>query len=606
MSTHPGVVVSQAGRYLSRRGATADPQASGQASALVSVGLPEPGQEISGAEALVYALIAEGVEVLFGYPGGAIMPVYDALYRIGAPRHVLVRHEQGAAHMAEGYARSTGRVGVCMATSGPGATNLVTGLASAYMDSVPVVAITGQVPVSLLGRDAFQESDVVGVTTPITKHNYLVRRAEDLLRIVREAFHIASTGRPGPVLIDLPKDVSNSRLTWPGYPPRMDLPGYRPNLDGHPRQIAEAVRLINEARRPVLYVGGGVIASGAAPQVRALAERASIPVAMTLMGLGAMPGRHPLSLGMLGMHGAAYTNYAVSHADLLIAVGARFDDRVTGNVRTFAARARKIHIDVDPAEIGKNVPVDVPIVGDARRVLEELVRQVEPARHDDWWQQIHRWQQEYPLAYERSTTEITPQDVVVELDRLTGGEAVVATDVGQHQMWVAQFYRFAAPRLNITSGGLGAMGFGLPAAIGARLGCADRPVVGLLGDGGFLMTIQELATAVDLGLKLPIVVLNNRALGMVRQWQSLFYERRFSHSLLPAGTDLVRIAEGFGVPGRRVTRPEEVRPALEEALAADGPFVLDVWVDPEAVVLPMVPPGGSIDEMVGVKGRLTS
>ncbi|HEY8486724.1 MAG TPA: biosynthetic-type acetolactate synthase large subunit [Limnochordales bacterium] len=605
MAAQRGTMVTEVGRESSRPGLVASPHPNGKATAVASL-LPEVGQEVSGAEALVYALVAEGVEVIFGYPGGAIMPVYDALYRIGAPRHVLVRHEQGAAHMAEGYARTTGRAGVCMATSGPGATNLVTGLASAYMDSVPVVAITGQVPTALIGRDAFQESDVVGVTMPITKHNFLVRRAEDLVRVVREAFHLATTGRPGPVLIDLPKDISNARLRWPGYPPRMDLPGYRPNLDGHPRQIAEAARLINAARCPVLYVGGGVIASGASDLVRELAERADIPVAMTLMGLGAMPGRHPLSLGMLGMHGAAYTNFAVSHADLLIAVGARFDDRVTGNVRTFAARARKIHIDVDPAEIGKNVPVDVPIVGDARRVLAELLEQVQPARHEAWWDQIRAWQREYPLTYERSTTEITPQDVVVELDRLTGGEAIVATDVGQHQMWVAQFYRFQHPRTNVTSGGLGAMGFGLPAAIGAKVACPDRLVVGLVGDAGFIMTIQELATAAELGLKLPIVVLNNRALGMVRQWQTIFYERRFSHSLLPASTDLVKVAEGFGVPGRRVTRPEEVVPALEQALAAQGPFVLDVWVDPEAVVLPMVPPGGSIDEMVGVKGRLST
>ncbi|HEY8498108.1 MAG TPA: biosynthetic-type acetolactate synthase large subunit [Limnochordales bacterium] len=558
---------------------------------------------MTGAEALIWSLVAEGVEVIFGYPGGAVLPAYDALHRIGQPRHVLVRHEQGAAHMAEGYARASGRVGVCMATSGPGATNLVTGLASAYMDSIPVVAITGQVPTALIGRDAFQESDVCGITMPITKHNYLVRDVRDIPRVVHEAFHLARSGRPGPVLVDLPKDVANAPTRWESYPPPLDLPGYRPTLDGHPRQIELAARLIDEARRPVLYVGGGVIASGAAELVRALAERAHLPVVMTLMGLGALPGRHPLSLGMLGMHGAAYANYAVSQADLLVAVGARFDDRVTGDTRRFASKARKIHIDVDPAEIGKNVPVDVPIVGDARRVLQELVRLVSPARRDAWWEQIRAWQEAYPLTYERRPPYIAPQDVVAQLDALTAGEAVVATDVGQHQMWVAQFYRFQAPRLNITSGGLGAMGFGLPAAIGARLAVSDRPVVAVLGDGGLMMTVQELATAASLGLPLPIVVLNNYALGMVKQWQAIFYESRYSHSLLPAQTDLVTVARGFGVPGRRVERPEELTGALAEALAASGPYLLDVVVDPDAQVLPMVPPGGAIDEMIGVRGR---
>lgn len=558
---------------------------------------------MTGAEALIWSLVAEGVEVIFGYPGGAVLPAYDALYRIGQPRHVLVRHEQGAAHMAEGYARASGRVGVCMATSGPGATNLVTGLASAYMDSIPVVAITGQVPTALIGRDAFQESDVCGITVPITKHNYLVRDVRDIPRVIHEAFHLARSGRPGPVLVDLPKDVANAPTRWEPYPPALDLPGYRPTLDGHPRQIELAARLIDEARRPVLYVGGGVIASGASELVRALAERAHLPVVMTLMGLGALPGRHPLSLGMLGMHGAAYANYAVSQADLLVAVGARFDDRVTGDTRRFASKARKIHIDVDPAEIGKNVPVDVPIVGDARRVLQELVRLVSPARRDDWWEQIRAWQEAYPLAYERRPPYIAPQDVVAQLDALTAGEAVVVTDVGQHQMWVAQFYRFQAPRLNITSGGLGAMGFGLPAAIGARLAVSDRPVVAVLGDGGLMMTVQELATAASLGLPLPIVVLNNYALGMVKQWQAIFYESRYSHSLLPAQTDLVTVARGFGVPGRRVERPEELTGALAEALAASGPYLLDVVVDPDAQVLPMVPPGGAIDEMIGVRGR---
>ncbi|MBE3597362.1 MAG: biosynthetic-type acetolactate synthase large subunit [Limnochordaceae bacterium] len=566
-------------------------------------GIP-PGQEVSGAEALIWALVEEGVEVIFGYPGGAIMPVYDALYRIGRPRHVLVRHEQGAAHMAEGYARASGRVGVCMATSGPGATNLVTGLASAHMDSVPVLAITGQVATSAIGRDAFQEADVCGVTMPITKHNYSVRRACDIPSVVHEAIYIARTGRPGPVLIDLPKDVANQRVRWMPYPPPLDLPGYRPTTAGHPRQIEAAARLIEESRRPLLYVGGGVVTAGAGELVVELAERAQIPVVMTLMGLGAVPGRHPLSLGMLGMHGAAWANYAVQHADLLIAVGARFDDRVTGDVTRFAPGARKIHIDVDPAEIGKNVAVDVPIVGDARRVLEELIPLVAPAGHDAWLEQIRTWQHEYPLLYERTPGVVAPQDVVVALDTLTAGEAVVVTDVGQHQMWVAQFYRFQAPRLQITSGGLGAMGFGLPAAIGARLAVPDRPVVAVVGDGGFLMTVQELAVAAQLQLPLPIVVINNGALGMVRQWQEIFYEGRYAESLLPPGPDLVAIARGFGVPGRRVDRPEEMTAALAEALAAPGPYVLDVVVDPSALVLPMVAPGRAIDEMTGVKGRV--
>jgi len=555
---------------------------------------------MTGAQALVECLKAEGVEYIFGIPGGAVLPLYDALYNSGL-KTILCRHEQGAAHMADGYARATGRPGVVLATSGPGATNLVTGIATAYMDSIPLVAITGNVSRSLIGRDAFQEADITGITLPITKHNFLVRSAKELPWVIRAAFHIATTGRPGPVLVDIPKDVGTEEFGFT-YPETVDLPGYKPTYKGHIRQILEAARAIMNAKRPLLYVGGGAIASGAHQEVRALAEKCHLPVTMTLMGLGAFPGDHPQSLGMLGMHGTAYANYAVQNCDVLIAVGARFDDRVTGNLKTFAPRVEQIiHIDIDPAEIGKNVVPHVPIVGDCRAVLQVLLEKVKEKRHPEWWQQIDAWRREYPLQYRKVEGQIHPQAVCEALYEVTGGEAIVTTDVGQHQMWAAQYYKVKHPRHFISSGGLGTMGFGFPAGIGAKLARPDKEVFVVSGDGSFQMNIQELATAADHNVGVKVIIINNLYLGMVRQWQEFFYGRRYADSYL--GTpDFVTIAKGYGVKGMLVTDPADVKPALEEARAHDGPVVIDVRVVPEENCFPMVPAGGSNSEMIGPKG----
>ena len=560
---------------------------------------PAPAR-MTGAQALVECLKAEGVEYIFGIPGGAVLPLYDALYNSGL-KTILCRHEQGAAHMADGYARATGRPGVVLATSGPGATNLVTGLATAYMDSIPLVAITGNVSRSLIGRDAFQEADITGITLPITKHNFLVRSAKELPWAIRAAFHIATTGRPGPVLVDIPKDVGTEEFGFT-YPETVDLPGYKPTYKGHIRQILEAARAIMNAKRPLLYVGGGAIASGAHQEVRALAEKCNLPVTMTLMGLGAFPGDHPQSLGMLGMHGTAYANYAVQNCDVLIAVGARFDDRVTGNLKTFAPRVERIiHIDIDPAEIGKNVVPHVPIVGDCRSVLQVLLEKVKEKRHPEWWQQIDEWRREYPLQYRKVEGQIHPQAVCEALYEVTGGEAIVTTDVGQHQMWAAQYYKVKHPRHFISSGGLGTMGFGFPAGIGAKLARPDKDVFVVSGDGSFQMNIQELATAADHNVAVKVIIINNLYLGMVRQWQEFFYGRRYADSYL--GTpDFVTIAKGYGVKGMLVTDPADVKPALEEARAHDGPVVIDVRVVPEENCFPMVPAGGSNSEMLGPKG----
>jgi len=560
---------------------------------------PAPAR-MTGAQALVECLKAEGVEYIFGIPGGAVLPLYDALYG-SELRTVLCRHEQGAAHMADGYARATGRPGVVLATSGPGATNLVTGLATAYMDSIPLVAITGNVSRALIGRDAFQEADITGITLPITKHNFLVRSAKELPWAIKAAFHIATTGRPGPVLIDIPKDVGTEEFNFT-YPETVDLPGYKPTYKGHIRQILEAARAIMNAKRPLLYVGGGAISSGAHQEVRALAEKCDLPVTMTLMGLGAFPGDHPQSLGMLGMHGTAYANYAVQNCDVLIAVGARFDDRVTGNLKTFAPKVEQIiHIDIDPAEIGKNVVAHVPIVGDCRAVLQVLLEKVKEKRHPEWWQQIDEWRREYPLQYRKVEGAIHPQAVCEAIYEVTNGEAIITTDVGQHQMWAAQYYKVKYPRHFISSGGLGTMGFGFPAGVGAKLARPDREVFVVSGDGSFQMNIQELATAADLNVGVKVVILNNLYLGMVRQWQEVFYGRRYADSYL--GTpDFVTIAKGYGVKGILVTKPEEVKPALEEARAHDGPVVIDVRVEPEENCFPMVPAGGSNSEMLGPKG----
>lgn len=552
--------------------------------------------KMTGAQILLECLEREGVEVIFGYPGGQVIPIYDALYDAKI-KNILVRHEQGAVHAADGYARSTGKIGVCLATSGPGATNLVTGIATAYMDSVPLVAITGQVPTTLLGCDSFQEADITGITIPITKHNFLVKDIKDIPRVVKEAFHIAGTGRPGPVLIDIAKDITTFTDKFE-YPETVDLPGYKPNYIGNVRQVKDAVEAILKAERPVLYVGGGAVSSGAHQEVLRLAEMLDIPVTTTLMGMTAFPSRHPLSLGMLGMHGTAYANFAVCETDVLIAVGARFDDRVTGNLDTFATKAKVIHIDIDPAEIGKNVEVDIPIVGDVKSVLEMILERVTPQTRPEWHAQIKAWKEAYPLGYE--TNGLKPQRVIEEIHRITKGEAIICTEVGQHQMWTAQFYPFSRPRSLITSGGLGTMGFGFPAAIGAQIGNPDRLVVNIAGDGSFQMNIQELGTVVAHEIPVKVIILNNFYLGMVRQWQEFFFQKRYSGTVLESNPDFVKIAEAYGASGFRITHPDELVETLEKALNTLGPVVVDCHVDREENVLPMVPAGGSIAQMIGV------
>lgn len=551
--------------------------------------------KLSGAQILLKSLQAEGVDTIFGYPGGQALPIYDALYDSDI-RHILTRHEQGAAHAADGYARATGRPGVCLATSGPGATNLVTGIANAYMDSVPLVAVTGQVSQSLLGRDSFQEADITGITMPITKHNYLVKDTSELAQIVKEAFHIATTGRPGPVLIDIPRDVSAGTADYNGRE-EMNLPGYQPVLDGDPRQVLKAAEAIAGSERPLIYAGGGVVISGAHDELLRLAEMLMAPVCATLMGLGGFPGNHPLSLGMLGMHGTKYANFAVCDCDLLIAVGARFDDRVTGKLETFASMARIIHIDIDPAEIGKNVRVDIPIVGDVKRVLNQLLEALQPRLGEAWRDKILAWKKEYPMSH-CDHGKLKPQTVISEIYNLTRGDARIATDVGQHQMWTAQYYSFTKPRSLISSGGLGAMGYGLPAAIGVQVGCPGETVFDIAGDGSIQMNIQELCTAVNYELPINVAIINNGYLGMVRQWQELFYNRRYSHSEL-LNPDFVKLAEAYGAEGIRVTKKSELVPALEQAIRSSKPVMLDFVVDREDNVMPMVPPGESLDRMLG-------
>lgn len=557
---------------------------------------------MTAAQAFVESLLAEGVEAVFGYPGGAVLPIYDSLYG-SKLRHVLVRHEQGAIHMAEGYARATGKTGVVLATSGPGATNLVTGLTDAWMDSIPLVVFTGNVALAAIGSDAFQEADITGITTPITKHNYLVRNAQDLPRIIKEAFYIASTGRPGPVLIDIPKDVSTQEVVF-DYPERVELPGYKPTTKGHIGQILEAARAIAASKRPVLYLGGGVISSGAHREARALAEKANLPTTFTLMGIGSFPGDHPLSLGMLGMHGTVYANYAVNEADLLIAVGARFDDRVTGDVSKFAPHAKVIHIDIDPAEIGKNVPADIPIVGDCKAVLEVLVEKVREKREDEWLQTIEQWKREYPLVYYEKPGVISPQRVIEAIWEVTQGQAICTADVGQHQMWLAQYYKFPEPRRHISSGGLGTMGFGFPAALGAAVGRPDLPVWSITGDGGFQMNMQELITAKTYNIPVKIAIINNFYLGMVRQWQQLLYGGRYSSSDLHDNPDFVKLAAAYDIPAFRCTKPEELMPTLREAAEIPGPVLIDIHVAEEENVFPMIPAGKSVADMIGKKGRL--
>ncbi len=555
--------------------------------------------KMTGAQIFVECLKREKVDVIFGIPGGALLPIMDALY--GAVeksqlRFILARHEQGAGHMADGYARATGRVGVCMATSGPGATNLVTALATAHMDSVPIVAFTGQVATTLVGNDAFQEADTTGITRSVTKYNYLVKDVKDLARIIREAFHIASSGRPGPVLVDIPTDVQRDECEFV-WPEKVDIRSYKPTYRGHPKQIELAAELINKSERPVLYVGGGAIISNCSDEIKKLAEKAEIPLTFTLMGAGIIPTDHELSLGMLGMHGTYYANHAVQNCDLLIAVGARFDDRVAGNIATFAPHAKIIHIDIDPTSISKNVRVDVPIVGDARGILKELLKNVKNAKHSKWLERINTWRKEGPLEYSKDD-KLRPQYVVEKIAEITGGHAIITTEVGQNQMWAVQFGKFLEPRTFISSGGLGTMGYGFPAAIGAQVGQPDKVVFDIAGDGSIQMNIQELATAVKNKIPVKIAILNNSYLGMVRQWQQMFYKRRYSETSLEGNPDFVRVAEAYGATGIKVTKKDEVKSAIKKALEIKGLVVLDFHVEQEENVFPMVPSGKALDEIV--------
>jgi acetolactate synthase-1/2/3 large subunit len=564
--------------------------------------------KLSGARILLECLKREGVDTIFGLPGGAVLPIYDVLYDFEGIRHILVRQEAAAGHAAEGYSRTTGRTGVCLVTSGPAATNLVTALQDALMDSIPLVAFTGQVPTHLIGNDAFQEADNVGITRSATKHNFLVKDGKDLAVIIKEAFHIASTGRPGPVHVDLPKDILVKEWTFE-YPESVHLRSYNPTYDGHPGQIKKAARSLVRAKRPVLYVGGGVISSNASPELYELAELTQVPVTQTLMGLGAFPMAHPLSLDMLGMHGTYYANMAVHNSDCLVAIGARFDDRVTGRVDAFAPNAEIIHIDIDPSSISKNIQVGIPIVGDCKRVLAKLVGAareemktypagaVKEARRQ-WADQIAEWKRDQPLRYEWSDDVIKPQYVIEEISNLTNGEALMVTGVGQHQMWAAQYYRFKHPRMWCTSGGLGTMGYGLPTAMGVQAGNPGKLVINIDGDGSFAMNSQELATCFEEGLPVKIVIINNGGHGMVRQWQRIIYKERFCAIDLGSSPDFVKLAEAYGCTGIRATKPSEVVPALEKMIATPGPVVLDVRVNKDECVFPMVPAGGANIDMI--------
>ena len=550
-----------------------------------------------GARALIESLRHEGVEVIFGYPGGQILPVYDELYDVKDIRHILVRHEQGAAHAADGYARASGKVGVCFATSGPGATNLVTGIATAYMDSVPIVAVTGQVPTFAIGKDSFQEVDITGITMPITKHNYLITRPTDIPRTVKEAFYIARTGRPGPVLIDFPRDMQSAEIEFE-YPEKVDLPAYRPTTVGHPRMIERAAELINSAERPLIYGGGGVNSADAQEELVALAERADMPVTMTLLGKGGFPEDHELYLGMPGMHGTAYANYALHEADVILAVGTRFDDRVTGKLDMFARNAKFIHVDIDPAEIGKNVAPLLPIVGDVKQVLGQLVKKVSRARHPEWRKTVEDWKKQYPMQWKGDG--LKPQYVIQQIHKATKGKAIITTEVGQNQMWAAQWYGCSRTRQFISSGGLGTMGYGFPAAMGAQVACPGEVVWDIAGDGSIQMNIQEMATCVAEKIPVKIAVLNNGYLGMVRQWQTLFFKNRLSHTDIQVGTpDFVKLAEAYGAVGLRVTKESEVDAAIKKAMAVkDRPALIDFMVARDENVMPMVPAGGTVEEML--------
>lgn len=556
-------------------------------------------QKLNGAGILINTLKDLDVDTIFGYPGGAVLPLYDELYNKHNINHVLIKHEQAGTHAADGYARTTGKPGVVMVTSGPGGTNTVTGIATAAMDSIPLVVFTGQVPTDMIGNDAFQEADIVGITRPITKHNYLVKDVNELEQVTREAFHVATSGRPGPVLVDLPKDMLKSEGHYSGLR-KVSIPSYNPTKEGHSTQIKKAAKMLSEAKKPLIYAGGGVVLGEAWEELTAMAEQHNIPVTTTLMGLGGFPESKPQSLGMLGMHGTYYANMATTECDVLLAVGARFDDRVTGNLEGFSPHSKKIHIDIDPTNIGKNVEVDVPIVGDVKRVLPEIDEQMKTPDTDDWWHTISTWKKEHPMNVSKSEDTIKPQHMVEAISEATNGEAIVVTDVGQHQMWAAQHYTFNHPRSFLSSGGLGTMGYGLPAAMGAAFANRDQPVVCITGDGGFQMTTYELATAVEHQLPLKIAIMNNECLGMVRQWQELFYEERYSHSILKkSNPDFVKLAESYGAAGFRATNAKEMDEVLGKAMAInDRPVVMDFQVEEYENCYPMVPAGAALNEMV--------
>ena len=559
----------------------------------------------TGSQILLECLRLEGVDTIFGYPGGTVINIYDDL--MDSPiKHILTRHEQAAVHAADGYARATGKVGVALATSGPGATNTITGIATAYMDSIPLVVITGQVPTPLIGNDAFQEADLIGITRPITKHNYLVKNVKDLARIIKQAFYIARTGRPGPVVVDLPKDVQIASTQFE-YPETVELRGYKPTFTGNVRQIENAAKMIMAARRPVLYVGGGVTLSNTSEELMTLAELIQAPVTTTLMAMASFPKKHPLSLGMLGMHGTYYANMAVTNSDLLVAIGARFDDRVTGKIATFAPHAKIIHIDIDPTSIKKNVRVDLPIVGDLKDVLKKLVGKLGERKEEipalveateGWRQDIVGWKTQHPMSYKASKTIIKPQFVIEKLRELTQDDAIITTEVGQHQMWTAQFFDFSQPRTFLSSGGLGTMGYGLPSALGAQAAFPERQVIDVSGDGSFQMNSQELATLVQYRLPVKIVILNNNFLGMVRQWQHLFFHNRFSQTCMESPIDFVKLAEAYGATGLQATKPEEVEEVIRKALDTPGPVIMEFKICREENVMPMVPAGAGLNEMV--------
>ena len=553
--------------------------------------------KMNGSQMVCESLIREGVDVIFGLPGGAILPLYQTLPEFPQLRHILVRHEQGAAHAADGYARVTGRPGVAWATSGPGATNLVTGIATAQMDSIPMVVITGQVPRAAIGSDAFQETDTTGITLPITKHNYLVMDPADIPRVIKEAFYIAGSGRPGPVLVDIPKDVQQEEAEFV-YPDEIDLPGYKPNMEGHGAQIKRAAKVIAESSRPVILAGHGVIFSGAYDEVRELAEKAQIPVITTLLGISSFPDDHVLCVGMPGMHGMAYASKAIEEADLLIALGMRFDDRITGKPSEFALGSRKIHIDIDPSEIGKNVPVDVPIVGDLKRVLLKLNKLVAPATRLEWVQHIELLKRDHPSMFIRPTDKLLPQFIINQLSEATDGRAIVVTGVGQHQMWAAQHYMFKEPRTWVSSGGSGAMGYEVPGAMGAKVGAPEKVVWSVAGDGGFQMTMAELATLVENRINVKFAIINNSFLGMVRQWQEFFYHKSYVATQYTHNPDFVKLADAFGMLGIRVTDKTQVMPAIMEAMEYDGPALIDFVVEEEENVYPMIPAGQTIHDLI--------